>query len=488
MTRKRSTRIDALTLAQATAIKSGLQLLTPIALVRLLDQAEFGEYRLFWLIANTTVMLLALGVDRSLLYFIPKSTVDDRRRFVSQTMVYFLGAGVFAGLMMLTGSIWLPDSVGSLTEPRYVLAMFIVVWVASLPVNVLPNADRNIVWQSRIIIAISILRAIVVVGAAWLTSDLQTVFIALLAWAALQWVILIYYVGTRYGLKLPMPTRSSFDRQLSYAIPFGLSRIFTGSRRQGEQWIVAYLFTPASLAVFSIGMSFLVVLRLVRSSVGNVLLPKMSRSSANEDMGRALELNSRGNIAVVMFAAPTVAFIWFFAEPLIRFLYTQTYIDAVPILRVYLLTLLVMSTELATVLMILEQGRHVAKVNAMVLIVSLLISFAGGKIFGLTGVALGALFGEITSRFFNYRHASRLLEIPVKRLQDWGTLIRIALAALLAGGASYLVITNFLQHGSGDIVTLCLGAAVFGIAYVIALWTLRLSWTLKAMADRGDWR
>ena len=276
------------------------------------------------------------------------------------------------------------------------------------------------------------------------------------------------------------------DRQLSYAIPFGISRVFTGSRRQGEQWIVAFLFSPASFAVFSIGMSFLVVLRLVRSSLGNVLLPKMSRSSAREDMPRSLELNSRGNIAVVMFTAPAVAFIWFFAEPLVRLLYTQAYLDAAPVLRVYMVTLLVMSTELATVLMVLEQGRHVAKVNALVLVLSLMISFFGGKLFGITGVALGALAGEILSRVLNYRHASRILGIPAGQLQDWPTLARISFAAIAAAGISRFAVYKLDQDS--DFLILCAGAFSFTCVFALSLIVFRIDWVLKAMANRGNWR
>jgi len=486
MKRKRSTRKDAVTLAKASVIKAALQLLTPLALVRLLDQSEFGDYRLFWLIANTSALLLALGVDRSLLYFLPKSTMDERRRIVSQTMVYFLAAGLLAGLFLLGGNVWLPASVSALTDPGYLIAAFVFLWVASRPIIVLPTADRNVVWQSRIIIVVSILRALIVVNVAFFTGDIQKVFVALLAWAALQWIFLAYYVGSRYGLRLPLPTSSGLGRQLKYAVPFGLSRLFIGIRRQGEQWIVAFLFSPTLLGVFSIGMSFNIVLHLVRRSIGDVLLPKMSSSSAGGTMDRSLELNSRGNISVVTLVAPAVAFIWFFAEPLVRLLYTQDYIAAVPVLRIYMVNLLVMSTELATVLMVLEQGRHVAKVNAMMLVAGLLISYVGGRLFGLAGVALGALVGEITSRIWNYRHAARLLNIPVTRLQDWLTLVKIVLAAAIAGVISALVIRSIDQVG--DFITLSLAALLYAIIYALALWILRLTWVLKAMADRGGWR
>jgi len=217
-----------------------------------------------------------------------------------------------------------------------------------------------------------------------------------------------------------------------------------------------------------------------------VLLPKMSKSHAGGDTRRSLELNSRGNIAVVAFVAPTVAYICVVAEPLIRILYTQAYVDAVPVLRVYMVTLLVMSTELATVLMILEQGRHVAKVNAIVLVISLLISYAGSQIIGLTGVALGALVGAVSTRALNYRHAARLLQLPMRRLQDWRTLGKIVLAAVVAAAFSSLVVMSITDLG--DFATLCVAAILFMISYAASLWAFRLVWLMKAMAERGEWQ
>jgi O-antigen/teichoic acid export membrane protein len=486
MKKNRSTRKDAITLAQATAFKSALQLLTPIALVRLLDQSEFGEYRLFWLVANTAMLFLQLGVDRSLLYFLPRSTEEERQRFVNQTLVYFLGVAVLASLFLVAGGPLLPASVGTLTEPAYILTAFVFLWLASSPIQLLPNADGNIQWQARVIMVIATMRAVIVVGAALLTSDIQIVFLALLGWAALQWALLLHYVATRHGLRIRGITAESFSRQLNYALPFGVSRLFGGAARQGEQWLVAYLFSPAALAIFSIGLSFKVVLTLIRGSLGNAMLPRMSKSSAGGDMDRALQLNSRGNVAVVLLMAPAVAFIWVFGEPLVRLLYTQAYIDAVPILRIYMLTLLVMSTELATVLMVLEQGRHVAKVNFIALVVSLLTSYAGARMIGLQGVAIGALVGALVSRLLNYRHASKLLERPVSGLQDWPTLARIVAAAVVAAGLTGFAFVSFPDLP--DIVTLVAAATTYTLAYAVTLWAFRLVWVVQAMADRGQWR
>ncbi|MEM7504401.1 MAG: oligosaccharide flippase family protein, partial [Pseudomonadota bacterium] len=395
MKKKRTTRGDAITLTVATGIKSLVQLLTPIVLVRLLDKTEFGDFRVFWLVANTATLLLSLGMARSLLYFLPRSSPEERGRFVSQTALYFLGVSLLASLVLVIGEGWLSEDIAGLTEPGWVLPAFVFLWVASVPVRYLPNADQNVTWQAGAIVTIALLRAAAVLGTAVAFRDIHAVFVGLLVWSGIQFLILGYYVVSRYGVSLHKPTLSAVLEQFSFAAPFGLSQTLAGARRTVAQWIVVFLFSPASLAVFAIGTSFNAVLRLIRSSLGNVLLPKISKSQASGDMERAVRLNNRGNVAIFVLICPVLCWLWLYAESVITLMYTEDYVDAVPVLRVYLGVLLIMSIELGSVLMVLRQGQFVLLVSIGVLALASVASLVGGKALGLYGVALGSLVGEV---------------------------------------------------------------------------------------------
>lgn len=487
MPKKTSTRGEVLLLTFANGVESGLRLLVPIALVRLMDPHEFGQYRLFWLIANTLLLLVPLGIGRSLLFFLPRSSPEERGAIVSQSLFYFTVVSLPISVCLAMAPAWLPEKITTLTEPPLVLGAFTFVWLVSSMLNVLPNADRNIRWQAGAIAITAVVRTFIVVLVAWTTNDLQAVFLALLAFSALQCALLGYYILTRHGRHLSWPRMSGLRRQFSYSFPFGLSGILARARRQIEQWIVVALYASSSLAIFSIAVSFNGLLSLFRSSVGNIVLPKMSKRHASGDVQRALELNNRGNLAICFLIYPFIVFLWAYADPLIRFMYTDQYLEAVPILRIYAVNMFFTSVELATVLLIYEQGRFVATVSAGVLVFASLLSYAGALTFGLPGVAIGGLVGTMATRYLNFHRAAKMLGVRFRDLQDWATLRRMLVAAIVAGTTARLATDAVTQLEGSSILTLVAGCLLTGVAYLLLSAVLRFEWVPLSMLGRRQW-
>lgn len=473
-------------LAIGNAFDSGLRLVMPIVLVRILSQEQFGDYRLFWLIANTLTMLVPLGMSRSLLYFLPRSNAEERAAFVSQTIVYLTLVCLPIAIVLAYGPSWMSGRITTLTDPGWILGAFTLVWMVSSMITIMPNADRNIRWQMWATISLSVIRLVIVLGVAVSTRDLHSVFVAILVFAGVQALLLAYYVCTRYGAQLRWPRAAGMRRQLGYAIPFGISGVLSRARGQVEQWIVAILFFPGSLAIFAIGVGFNGILGLARTSIGGVLLPKMSHTHASGDTARALELNNRGNLAICFLIFPMVAFIWMFAAPLVEFLYTDSYLEAVPVIRVYALTMILMSVELATVLLIFEQGRYVAKVSGALLLGAAALSYLGASWFGLPGVAAGGVVGTMINRTLNFRRAAKMLGVPFSRLQDWSTLGKILVAAAIAGVASGYAL-SMVEMPMSALLTLVVAAPVCALIFLALVFVFRIEWIALCMLGQRPW-
>jgi peptidoglycan biosynthesis protein MviN/MurJ (putative lipid II flippase) len=208
------------------------------------------------------------------------------------------------------------------------------------------------------------------------------------------------------------------------------------------------------------------IVQVFRQSVNHVFLPSMSRLQSTGDIRGMLALNSQANGMVAMLVYPMLAFAFVFAEEIITLIYTRTYIDAAPVLRLYVVGLIAFVVEIVSVLFVLKQGTFAARVNGAVLLIAIPLSMQGALHYGLVGAAIGSVVAIYTERFLNLQRISRVTDTPISRLQDWNMLACIlgaaALAALVAGVALHWA------HWS-SFARLVSGAAILAAAYPASL-------------------
>jgi len=483
--KKLSSRKQVAFLSGAFFLKRLLNLVTPVFLVRFLDVSEYGEYQLFWLIANTALLLAPMGMSRSLLYFIPRLSVAERAQFVSQTILYLCLAGLLAALLLSPWSPLLPESMLSDRSGGLVITGFVFLWIVSSLIEILPSADQNVGWQAKAIVGLAIFRNTLVITTAAVTDSLNSIYFVLLLFVCAKVAVLAVYCVGHYGWRFLRFDLSRVGEQLRYALPFGLSNTLTQMRGKAEQWIVAILFVPSTFGLFSIVLMVVSALSMLRKSIGQVITPKMSRSESKGDLKRVLALNNRGNLAASMLVFPAATYLFAFAEPVIELVYTQQYLGAAPILRIYLVIALLSVVEVATLLVIFKQGKFVLKVSGFLVVFSVAASYLGATLIGLKGVAIGSLLAMFISKLINFHRASRLLEIPLHKLQDWKALLVIMVTAALS--ATFAWYTTGILNSGLIWVDVVFAGVILAISYAGFLFAFGYGWLVLAMLGKHKW-
>ena len=457
----------ALSLGAANAIDYALQFLLPIVLTRALDAEAFGQYRLLWLAAATLMTTAPLFMPQSLYYFLPRSDRDGQRLYINQTLAYLIAVGFISAWAISVWNPLLPGSLAALSSGGAALVpIFVLLWMVSSLLDVLPTVDERVGWQARAIVGLSALRTIALATAALVTHDFVVVLWTLVGFSLLKLALLGYYIWRMHGLGGPWLQPRTFAKQVAHAAPFGFSGMMYGLRSQADQWVAAALFSVAMFASFSIAAVLGPMVNLFRQSVNHVFLPSMSRLQSSGDVRAMLAMNSRANAIVALFVYPLLAFAFVFAEPLIALVYTSAYLDAVPVLRLYIVGLLAFVVELNSILLLMKQGGFAARVNAAALAVSVPLSLWGALHLGLPGAALGSVAMIYAERLASLRRIATLTDTPVSRLQEWGKLVALAAAAALAAGAAGAVTAGWSLPPLG---ALAAGAAIMAIAYPAAL-------------------
>ena len=455
----------ALTLGAANAFDFALQFLLPVLLVRYLDADAFGEYRLLWLMAGTVLAVATLAMPASLYYFLPRSDAQAKRLYVNQTLAFLVAAGLVCAWAVSAWNPWLPEKLAELARHGAVVPAFILLWVVASLLDLLPAAEERVTWQANATVGLSVLRAALLSLVAVVTRELAPVLLMLLAFVAFKAALLLVYIARTHGLRGPVLRWRAFADQLIYAAPLGAAGALYGLRNQADQWVVAALFPLGMFAAFSIAAVLGPLMNLCRQSVNFAFLPVMSRRQAAGDIAGMLALNSRGNIMVGAIVLPLFTFVFVFAENLVTLVYTAAYLEAAPVMRVYIIGIAALVIELSGIMMLMRQAVFVMGVNALALLLAVALSWAGAVHFGLAGAAVGGVVVMYLDRIATLLRIARLTGVRVRQLQDWRTLSLLALFAVVAGSLAWVVAARALT-ASGTLLPMLVGGATLAAAYI----------------------
>jgi O-antigen/teichoic acid export membrane protein len=455
----------ALSLGALKALDQAMQFLLPVVLVRALDPGTFGEYRLLWLAIATVMAIATFNMCGSLYFFVPRSEGAKRRLYIHQTVVFLAAAGFVCGVAVSSWNPWLPAPMHALGKYGFVVPAFVALWVVTILLDYLPTIEERIGWQAYATLGSSALRVVLVGAGAWFTGDLAIILWLLLAVVGIKLALLLAYLRRWHGLSGPWFERAAFSEQLRHAAPFGLSSALFSFRGQADQWIAASLFALSSFAAFTIAALVGQVVQLIRQSVIEALLPSMSRMQAAGDVRGMMEMNSRANVMVGTLLYPLLAFAFAFAEDIVTVVYTASYVEAAPVMRVYIVGMAAMVVEMASIVLLLREGAFAMRIAAIALAVSVAASWTGAHQVGLAGAAAGSVLAVYLDRIFMLRRVSRRTGIALRELQDWRALVWTLASAALAAGLAWFVVDAFASQRIA-LVRLAAGAAVLALAYI----------------------
>ena len=460
----------ALSLGAVKTFDHAMHFLLPVVLTRCLDTATFGEYRLLWLVVGTVMTIATLNMPGGLFYFVPRSDARQRRLYVHQTMLFLAVSGLLCAALVGPWNPLLPAAVAPLERQGWLVPAFVALWVAAALLETLPTIDERIRWQAYTTGTIAVLQVALVAGAAWFAGELRGVLWMLLAVVLAKLALLVYYVRRHHSLGRPWFERAAFSEQFRHCAPFGLSNALYSLRVQTDQWVAASLFALSSFAAFSIAALVGAVVRVLRHSVMEAMMPTMSRLHAAGDVRAVVAMNGRASAMVATVLYPLLALAFAFAEEIITVVYTAAYVEAAPAMRVYIAGMVALVVEVGGIVLLLRQGPFALRITALALAVSIALSWGAAHAFGLAGAAAGSVAAIYLDRTLLLRRIARHTGIAVRELQQWGALARALCAAVACALLAWFAVEHFLAAAPA-LVRIAAGATLLALAYV-PLWRM----------------
>ena len=436
----------------------GLQLISPIFLVRLLTVADFGRYREFLLYAAILQAFAQFSINDSLLYCVPANPRSPWR-LARQTALLTLCSSVLVVLVLVA----LDSSSGGRLVNGYLVplaayTLFSVnldfweyFWLAN-------GRAQPVFFYSAGRLAV---RVLVVVVTASLTHDFHAVIWALVALEGARLVAAGIAMLVVDRSRREPPLREPWRDQLRFCIPSGTASLLAMLNRNISNVIVARSLGAVALAQYAIGRFGEPVVATVRNSVSAVILPEMVRKDREGSQpGTALALWQKATVVNAIMLFPIVVLVARYAQPLVVLVFGSSYLSAALIMQIYMLVVIRECFDFAPALRAVNRTRPLVESNVAGLLACTVAMLLLIPVAGLVGAMIAFVIASYVDVTWLGWRTLQAYGVRLRELLPWWSIARTALAAAVA---SVLIANSVWTEVFGRA-----GIVLAGLAYLAA--------------------
>ncbi|MCA9538570.1 MAG: oligosaccharide flippase family protein [Myxococcales bacterium] len=480
--RGRALTLKTLALASGQALTALSTLLATAVLTRALSVDEYATHRQALMIYGVAAPLLMLGLPKALFFFLPGETRRARAVIVENLILLTLGGLVFAVALPLGGARLAAARFENpgLAEPLLLMAPYALCLAPVAALGACLTATDRVGPLLRFNIASRALLLAMIAAAAVLFHEAWATLLAHALWAALLvvpaiWLMLraVPATGER------RPSRAGLRSQLSYSVPLGLAGLLGALSAQLDKLIVSSMCSTREFAIYVTGALELPLVGIITRSMGAAVLPEFTKAHKSGEPGDIIALWQQAMHASLLLLAPVMYVVLLLGPELMRFLFSDDYIEAAAPLRVYALLLPLRSAVYGSVLMATDRTRFVTVSAALALAVNAGLSVLFVRWLGPTGAAWATVLTVYATTAVTLWPMADAVHCRVRDLIAWAAVFRV----LLAAGAPAA-----LTLGVGLLVPLSGTPRLFALGLLQAALTLGAYHLLGLGGPRTLWR
>jgi O-antigen/teichoic acid export membrane protein len=445
-------------LASARLLNQVLALLSPLLLVRLLEIAEYGRYRQFMATAMFITSLAGFALSANLNYLIARSP-ERQAVDITNTCLLMLAVSVVSSLVVVMARQWIvpPEIAGSwVLLAVYVflflnLEVLVSYWLAH-------GQSVKVMWYT---LAITVWRIATLMAATIWLRDVELIFVTLVCAEALK-NLWIYVWLRRHGLLVFRWDSHAMREQVRLVTPLGAGSVLYKLNDFGKV-VVANQMGPVPLAIYTTAAYQVPLVNIVQGALADVIFPDMVKRSKRDPV-QGLLLWKRAQVLIFAAICPAWVLLTFWAEPLVRLMFTDQYIAAVPYFQVFLLLMVRQCFQFSTPLRSVADNASFAHANLVALLINaaLIVTLMPG--YGLWGPTLGLVIGQTWTSIYLGKRVLTRYNLPLSQLCQWDKL-GLALVASLAAVASLHLSQLYLPPSPASRLA---GLAIFALVYALA--------------------
>jgi len=430
----------------------------PLFLTRFLTKFEFGVYSQFYVLINFCTIIFSLGIQSNLYFFYPKSNEKERQSLIVHTIIFLLIFTVIATLLINVPFLnkYLIGKGDLISYIPYVSLgiLFLLPIIIIEPLYVAKVDNVTSVFYPP---ALILLKLLVVIGFAVLWHSLDSVMLGIVFAGLLSFVYVMVYALKDINLR-QIKSIINIDlakKQLKYSWPFGMAIILNTLALQFDKIICISFLDPASFATYSIVFYGIPGVQQVYNSLSQVYLMKMAAKHHENKPKEISDIYKSLVTKTYSFSIPAIIIVSLYAKRIITMFFTDKYLDAVPLFRIYILIFLVFMLGAGLILRATDKTIYSLKAYFFSSIFTLPLTFFLIKYYGIWGGLISAMTSIIVPKTIQLHIEMKLVNSNLFSYFPWKKFFKIALISLIAI-VPFFIIENYFEYGNTLAMLLCI--------------------------------
>jgi O-antigen/teichoic acid export membrane protein len=449
----------------------------PLILTRLLSKSQYGIFAQFYVVVFFCTGVFNLSVQSNLYYFYPTANDRAKRSLIFQTLFFLMLVALLAVSLLSIPAIgkFLIGEGELIVYKNYIL-LGILLLMPVFIIEPLYVVKKDIFTSLIYPPAEVLLRLSLVIGLFIINPGLSSIFSGVIISATACLVFVLAYTTKEIGIKnmgLGLLDAELAGKQLKYSIPFGMATSLNILFQRFDKIICISFLTPSEFAVYAISFYGIPGILQIFDSLAQVYLIQMTikhQENKTSELGAIYKLLVTKTYS---FSLPALLIVMLYTKKIITVLFTSNYIDAVPLFRAYLFSILIFMLSSGLILRATGKTNYTLRSYLYSGVVILPLTYFLIKHIGVWGAMTGALVSLSLPRFLNLAKEIKLTNSNFANFFPWKQFLQITMISCITI-IPFAALEFYFSYG-------ILATALLGIIYLLIVALLELKYDLFPM-------
>ena len=221
-----------------------------------------------------------------------------------------------------------------------------------------------------------------------------------------------------------------------------------------DKWVILFFVSISQFALYFNGSYEIPIFGLMLSAVGNIMLVDLS-GKKEISVIKVKQIFNHSTLLLASIVFPAFCFLLFYNFEFFTFIFSNKYVEAIPIFIICLFVLPLRITNFTAVLQSYKRSELIVKGAAIDLLTAIVLMIILFPVLELKGIALAFVLSTYVQAAYYLWHTGKLINKPVSYFFPFKKLLLLMLVSITTIACGYLLLRIFIYPYNfiGGIIT-----------------------------------